>query len=225
MSAGSRPPGRPDPAQALVHRVRPPAGTPAGALVLWHGRGADENDLWPLLDILDPERRLIGVTPRGPLSLPPYGAHWYVVERVGFPDPATFWPSYRQTSGWLDAWLARAGVAPEKTLLGGFSQRGVVAYARALGRGRPRPAGLLAFSSFIPTVEGFELDLEGLAGWPVAIGHGTYDDIISVDFGRAARRALEVAGAAVTYRESPMAHGIDPEFLGSLRPFLEEALR
>ena len=55
----------------------PAAGEPEGALVLFHGRGADENDLFPLLDALDPERRLLGVTPRGPLSLPPGGAHWY----------------------------------------------------------------------------------------------------------------------------------------------------
>ena len=51
----------------LVHRIRPAAGEPEGALVLLHGRGADEHDLLPLLEALDPERRLVGVTPRGPL--------------------------------------------------------------------------------------------------------------------------------------------------------------
>jgi phospholipase/carboxylesterase len=69
---------------------RPAAGDPEGALVLFHGRGADERDLFPLLDMLDPERRLLGATARGPLSLPPGGAHWYVVRRVGYPDPETF---------------------------------------------------------------------------------------------------------------------------------------
>ena len=78
----------------LVERVRPAAGEPEGALVLLHGRGADENDLHGLLDQLDPARRMVGVTPRGPLSLPPGGAHWYAVYRVGFPDPETFWPVF-----------------------------------------------------------------------------------------------------------------------------------
>ena len=50
------------------------AGEPEGALVLLHGRGADEHDLFPLLDLLDPERRLLGITPGGPLALPPGGA-------------------------------------------------------------------------------------------------------------------------------------------------------
>ena len=60
---------------SLAHLVRPAAGEPAGALVLFHGRGTSEHDLYPLLDALDPERRLLGVTPRGPLILPPGGAH------------------------------------------------------------------------------------------------------------------------------------------------------
>src|SRR3954463_13529838 len=59
----------------LVARTRQASGSPAGALVLFHGRGADENDLFPLLDALDPDRRLVGVTPRGPPSLPTRAAH------------------------------------------------------------------------------------------------------------------------------------------------------
>ena len=59
----------------LDAKTRPAAGEPEGLLVLFHGRGADEHDLFPLLDLLDPERRLLGVTPRGPLSLPPDYEH------------------------------------------------------------------------------------------------------------------------------------------------------
>ena len=55
---------------ALSFRVREPAGDPEGLLILHHGRATDENDLFPLLEALDPERRLLGVTPRGPLQLP-----------------------------------------------------------------------------------------------------------------------------------------------------------
>ena len=74
----------------LVHRLREPAGEPEGALVLNHGRGADENDLYGLLDALDPERRLLGVTTGAPLTdIPPGGRHWYLVPRVGYPDPVT----------------------------------------------------------------------------------------------------------------------------------------
>jgi phospholipase/carboxylesterase len=207
----------------LEYRTRPPAGEPAGALVLFHGRGADEYDLVPLFDIFDPERRLLGVTPRGPLRLPPGGNHWYVVREVGYPDPATFGPTYAQAGQWLDGLLEESGVPPERLVLGGFSQGAVMSYALGLGRGRPRPAALVALSGFIPTVEGFELDLEAPLP-PLAIGHGTYDPVIEVSFGRRARDTLEAAGADVTYRESPLPHAIDPRFAEELAPWIDGVL-
>jgi phospholipase/carboxylesterase len=202
----------------VEYKVREAAGEPAGALVLFHGRGADEHDLYPLLDFLDPERRLLGVTPRGPLSLPPGGAHWYKLQEVGFPDRETFLVTYEEVGSWLDGFLDEHEIAHDRTVLGGFSQGAVMAYAFALGKGRPRPAALIALSGFIPTVDGFELDLSEIP--PVAIGHGTYDPIISVEFGRRARQLLEEVGASVLYREYPLPHAIDPSFLIELRAWL-----
>jgi phospholipase/carboxylesterase len=204
---------------------RPAAAEPEGALVLLHGRGADERDLFPLLDLLDPDRRLLGATARGPLSLPPGGAHWYIVRRVGYPDPETFNATYPELAAWLDGMLAEHGIPPERTILGGFSQGSVMSYALGLGPGRPRPAGIMALSGFLPTVEGFDLDLAKARDLPVAIGHGTHDPVISVEFGRDARDRLTEAGARVTYRESPMPHTIDPQFLRELQQvWLPEAL-
>jgi len=188
--------------------------------VLFHGRATDENDLFPLLDELDPERRLLGATARGPLSLPPGGWHWYVIRQVGFPDPETFQSTYALAGDWLDGLLTEHGIPLERTILGGFSQGGVMAHSLGLGADRPRPAGVIALSSFIPRVEGFRVgDVTGL---PVAIGHGTHDPVISVDFGREARDLLTEAGADVTYRESPMPHTIDPGFLGELRGWISD---
>jgi len=187
-----------------------------------HGRGADESDLFPLLDMLDPERRLLGVTPRGPLALPPGGAHWYRVMQVGYPDPATFFPTFANLTTWMDAFLEERRIPYDKVVLGGFSQGGVMSYAVGLGRGRPRPSALLPFSCFIPTVDNFEIDLSGLDGYPVAIGHGTYDPVIEVGWGRQAKERLEAAGAAVTYRESPMPHAIDPEWIAELRGYVSQ---
>jgi hypothetical protein len=42
----------------LVQAERPAEGDPEGLLVLHHGRGTNEQDLLPLADALDPERRL-----------------------------------------------------------------------------------------------------------------------------------------------------------------------
>ena len=201
----------------ISYLERPGEGKPAGLLVLFHGRGSDERDLFPLLDELDPQRHLLGVTPRGPLSLPPGGAHWYAFQEVGYPDPATFFETYRAVAEWLD------GFDFEQVVLGGFSQGAVMTYALGLGSGRPRPAALVALSGFMPTVPGFELSLEPPLP-PAAIGHGTYDPVISVEFSRQARELLEGAGGEVLYREYPLQHAVDPGFLAELGPWLESKL-
>ena len=198
---------------------RPAAGDAEGALVLLHGRGADEYDLFPLLDALDPERRLLGLAPRGPLSLPPGGAHWYELGEMGRPPVDTFFPTFKLASEWLDG----IGVPIDHTVVGGFSQGAMMAYTLGLGAGRPRPAGIIALSGFLPEVEGFEYDLEPPLP-PIAIAHGTMDPVIDVEWGRRARSQLEAAGAQILYRESPIPHTIEPAFLMELRPWIREAV-
>jgi phospholipase/carboxylesterase len=189
-----------------------------------HGRGADEFDLLPLLDALDPGRRLVGIVPRAPLALPPGGFHWYVSRRVGYPDRETFLAAYATLERFTAALPATLGVPWSQTVIGGFSMGAVMSYALALGSGRGTPAGVLAFSGFIPSVEGFELHWSWGRGLPVAIGHGTRDPVIPVEFGREARQTWEKAGARVVYRESPMVHAIDPLFVRELQGWLSEVV-
>jgi phospholipase/carboxylesterase len=180
---------------------------------VFHGRGADEHDLHPLLDALDPDRRLLGITPRGPLALPPGGAHWYRLGGIPTPDADTFHEAYAQVSAFIDGLEMPA----ERIVVGGFSQGAVMSLALGLGAGRPRPAAIVALSGFLPQVNGFDLDLAGLAGLPVAIAHGTLDPVIPVEFGREAAARLRNAGADVVWRETPVAHTIDPGILPELR--------
>jgi phospholipase/carboxylesterase len=205
----------------LVHLLREPDGAPQGALVLSHGRGTDEHDLYGLLDELDPEQRLLGVTPGAPLTnVPPGGRHWYLVPRVGYPDAETFHHSYRMLCEFLDGLLEARGIAWDRTVLGGFSMGAVMSYAVGLGPGRPRPARILALSGFVPTVEGWQADLDSRQGLPVLIHHGRNDPVIEVGFGRRAHELLESGGLDVTYLESDAGHWVPPELVPRLREFV-----
>lgn len=202
----------------LPVRVRPAAaGGGDGTLVLLHGRGADENDLFGLFDVLDPDRRLTGLTVGGPFRLPPGGRHWYVVPRVGYPDPGTFAASFADLASLLDD---EQGLDWSSTVIGGFSQGSVMSAALALGAGRPQPAGLLVMSGFIPTVTGWQPDLAARPTLPVMIAHGTQDPVIPVSFAREAREQLDGAGLPVTYRESPAGHTIDPRLVPDLQAWI-----
>jgi phospholipase/carboxylesterase len=198
----------------LVFAERPAAGEATGLLVLHHGRGTSEQDLLGLADVLDPDRRLHVAAPRGPLTLDGWpGYHWYAVPRVGYPDPATFRTAYDGLAAFHDALWERTGLGPDRTVLGGFSMGSVMSYALGLGADRPAPAGILAFSGFIPTVEGWAPDLASRQALRAFIAHGRRDPIMDVEFARRAAALLEAGGLPVEYHESDAAHHIDPEHL------------
>ncbi|QEC47373.1 phospholipase [Baekduia soli] len=196
---------------ALTFLERPAVSEAAGLLVLHHGRGADEHDLLGLGDVLDPQRRLHVVTPRAPLTLPGWpGHHWYVVPRVGFPDRDTFAAASTALAALHDQLWERTGLTPAQTVFGGFSMGSVMSYALGLDGGRPAPAGILAFSGFVPTVEGWVPSLDDRRALRAFIAHGRNDPVMEVGFARRARDLLTSGGLPVEYHESDAAHHIDP---------------
>ena len=205
----------------LSYQERPARGDPVGLLVLHHGRGTDENDLLPLADHLDADRRLHVLAPRAPLRLGGPGYHWYVVPRVGYPDPETFHASYRALAELHDETWQRLGLTPEQTVLGGFSMGSVMSYALGLGPDRPAPAGILAFSGFVPVVDGWEPQLPRPTR--VFIAHGRGDPIMEVDFARRARRLLEDSGMEVEYHEGDQGHWIEPAQVAEAHRWLTAA--
>jgi phospholipase/carboxylesterase len=195
----------------LVTVERAAAGDPEGLLVLHHGRGTGENDLVGLADVLDPERRLRVVSPRGPLQVPGWpGYHWYLVPKVGYPDRASFDAARAALAELHDRLWEETGLGPERTVLGGFSMGAVMSHALGWSAERPAVAGVLAFSGFVPTVAGWRPSFEDRAETRAFIAHGTVDPVIEIGFGRAARDLLVAGGIDVTYRESDVVHTIDP---------------
>ena len=205
----------------LPYLIREPAGAPEGALVLLHGRATSEHDLHPLLDALDPDRRLLGITPGAPLTgIPPGGRHWYVIEEVGQPDEQTFVDTMNQLSRATDDLLREHGIEWDRTVVGGFSQGGAVSLALAFGTGRPRAAGVLAMSCFLPMVRGWRIDVRAKRGMEAYVSHGIYDNIIPVGFGRRVRDVLVEGGVITTFRETRVQHQIDPELIPEMRTWL-----
>ena len=207
---------------ALSYAQRPAGGDPAGLLVLHHGRGADEADLLSLADQLDPERRLHVVAPRAPLTLGGPGYHWYVVPRVGYPDADTFHAAYRQLAQFHDQTWERLGLTAAQTVLGGFSMGSVMSYSLGLGPDRPAPAGILAFSGFVPVVDGWQPQLPRPTS--VFIAHGRRDPVMEIGFAQRAHHLLQASGMDVDYHESDHGHWIEPAHAAGAKAWLATTL-
>lgn len=211
---------------SLFQVERAAAGDPEGLLVLHHGRGTDERDLIGLADFIDPEKRLRVVSPRAPLQLPGSpGYHWYLVPRVGYPDAETFEAARAALAELHDELWEESGLGPERTVLGGFSMGAVMSYTMGLSAERPAVAGILAFSGFVPTVEGWEPALADRTETRAFVSHGRRDPIIGIEFAERARALLTEGGLDVTYRESDLGHQIDPAHLREASAWLGEVLR
>jgi phospholipase/carboxylesterase len=210
---------------SLTYRERPASGDASGLLVLHHGRGSDENDLLGLADVLDPQQKLHVVTPRGPLQIPGWpGNHWYVVPRVGYPDPDTFHAAYKKLADFHDELWERTGLTPQQTIFGGFSMGSVMSYSLGLPSDRPAPAGILAFSGFIPTVDDWQPDLASRQHLKAFIAHGRQDPVMEVGFARRAAELLEAGGIDIEYHESDAGHHIDPAHIPAAQAFVEATL-
>jgi len=206
---------------ALEHRVLRPERDGAGphpALIMLHGRGADEEDLIPLAEAFDPS--LLILSARAPFPFPSGGGFtWYDVGTIGTPEPAMFRKSCDLLSQFLDEALRAYPVDPAEIYLLGFSMGAVMSYAIALTRpGLFR--GVIAHSGYIP--EGTHIDLN----WgeahrtPFFIAHGTLDPVIPVAMARRARLLFENAHGRMEYREYPMGHEISRESLRDAAAFL-----
>ena len=199
----------------LTYAERPAKGEADGLLILHHGRGSDKQELLAVAEALDRVHRLHMVLPRAPLTFPDQGGyHWFGVRAVGFPEPESFGEGYAALCHFHDETWARTGIAPGRTVIGGFSMGAAMSYATGLGTGRPRPAGILAFSGAFPAADGYEPEFGTRQGLPVLITHGRTDQALKLELAHRARQLLAEAGLDVTYQESAGGHELDERAIG-----------
>lgn len=191
-------------------------------IVAIHGRGADENDLVPL--VLSLERSdLLLVSPRAPFPFPSGGFTWYDIIQEAVPNPEAFGVSLNLLRKFIDEIKTGYPVNPDQVILLGFSQGTVMAHAIALSNPASYRA-VAALSGYIPLHSGLTFDLSKLKDRPFFISHGTYDEIIPAKFGREAAQFLKDAGAQVTYREYLMGHQVSEETMRDLTAWLRPIL-
>jgi phospholipase/carboxylesterase len=209
----------------LVHKPADAGGTPPPLLLLLHGVGSNEEDLFTLAPYLD--QRFLVVSARAPVALDYGGYGWFRIDftpRGMAADVEQAKRSLGMLPGFVDGLVELYGADARRVYLAGFSQGAMMSLALLLTRPE-KLAGVVAMSGRLP-VQALERepDREALTGKPVLVTHGLYDMMIPVEQGRAAREYLEALPVELTYREYPMAHEVSAESLRDVTGWLTKAL-
>jgi len=210
---------------SLVHKVAPPnsaARGPHPTLVLLHGRGADENDLFGLTPYFDPRFQVISV--RAPFPFPFGGHTWYEMLNVGTPEPKQFTESYDLLTRFIDDIGEQYPVDSDRLFLLGFSMGTVMSYAYSLTKPE-RIRGVIAHSGYIPEDSSLVFDWKRIAGKRFFVAHGIHDPVIEVGYARRARTLLSGASADLLYKEYAIPHSMSEESIQDISSWLQQDLQ
>jgi phospholipase/carboxylesterase len=213
---------------SLIHAVREPSGNTresAPLLILLHGVGSNEQDLIGLAPALD--SRFFIVSARAPITLGHSSYGWYPVQFTPsghIIDPEAAERSRLLILKFVDEVIESYNVNRELVFLMGFSQGCIMSIAAALTAPR-KFAGIAGMSGrLLPDILTKAAGGEQLRGLPIMVVHGTQDQVLPIDYGRAIRDALEKLPVDLTYREYVMGHNVSQQSLNDIAGWLTERL-
>ena len=201
---------------------------PERLVILVHGYGANGADLIGLADPLMPH--LPGtafVSPDAPerSAMNPMGFQWFPIPWLdGSSEEAAAEGMERAVAdldAFLDAALAREGVAAKDVVLLGFSQGTMMALHVGPRRAQP-VAGIVGFSGRLLAPE--RLADEAVTRPPVLLVHGDADEVVPPQHLPEAMEALEAAGFEKLYAHvmKGTGHGIAPDGLSVALAFMRD---
>lgn len=209
----------------LQHRLRrAESSSRPPLLLLLHGVGSNEDDLFGLLPWLDP--RYTVVSARAPLPYPP-GYGWFPLEfrpEGLYLDEAVALETGETLAAFIRECHERYGTDPERTVLMGFSQGAVMSLLLLLTQPALVSATVLMSGRLLPQAAARAAHYMELVGKPVFVAHGVYDSIIPIDKGREIKEELERYPVLLTYKEYPMGHEVSPRSMTDIQAFLTEFL-
>ena len=215
------------PELSLVHLVRQPAqpSERPPLLILLHGVGSNEHDLFSLAPALD--GRFLIVSARAPNTRAPGSYAWFAVTFTpqGPVIDADQAERSRQTLiRFIGAACAAYGADPARVFLMGFSQGAIMSASVALTEPELVAGAVLISGRILPEIRELIAPRERLAGKPLLVQHGTADTVLPIQHGRASRALLEQLPVRLSYHEHPIGHEISQASLGQASAWLSGEL-
>ncbi|MBT0608928.1 alpha/beta hydrolase [Aequorivita echinoideorum] len=210
----------------LEHNFKPAKNTSekAPAIIMLHGFGSDENDLFAFATEL-PEKYAV-ISFRAPIRLEPYGNAWYNIYFDSadgkFSDDKQAIASRDLIAQCIDEAVEKYNLDPNNITLAGFSQGTILSFAVALSYPE-KVKNVLGLSGYVNTEilkEGFaDNDFSNLK---IYTSHGSVDQVIPVDWARKTKPFLENLNIDFQYSEFPVGHGVSPQNFSEMKQWLEK---
>lgn len=208
----------------LEHNYRPSASEgPSPAIIMLHGYGSDENDLFSFASELPSEYAIISL--RAPLSMQPFGNAWYSiyfdVNEDKFSDDEQAIESRELVSICIDEIISEYNIDPKRITLMGFSQGTILSFAVALSYPAKvaRVVGLSGYVNRDILTEDYEQNDFG--DLKIYTSHGSVDQVIPVEWARRSKPFFDELGIPCEYSEFPVGHGVAPQNFYEFKKWLE----
>ncbi|HAP34983.1 MAG TPA: phospholipase [Bacteroidetes bacterium] len=202
----------------MLHSIHSPAQQQTSdnpTLIMLHGRGSDEQDLFGLKDHFDP--RLTIYSLRAPHQFGWGGYTWFDLYEDGSVDEESFLNSTNEIVTFINT------LETKKLILLGFSMGAIMSYSIAL----TKPTlckGIAALSGFAPAQIEKKYRLQELQNLQIFISHGIHDPVIPVSSARKTKEMLAGSNATVSYNEYDMAHQINDECLNDVKNWIQNLI-
>jgi len=211
----------------LIYRLRPAAMPGAAPLVLLlHGLGSNEDDLFSLAPLLDP--RFCIVSARAPHVLGPGAYAWFSI-LFGFDGMRVDVDEARRSSNKVIAFVGdlieRYPIDAKRVYLMGFSQGAMIAASVALSRPTLASGAILMSGAVLPEFMEHAASADELAGFPILALHGRWDTVVPIAVARNSKQLLKALPVELEYQEFDMDHEISNESFHTVVEWLHERLR
>ncbi len=193
-------------------------------LVLMHGVGSNDQDLFGLAPHVPKQFHVLSL--RAPITLGPDGYAWFQFGQLPSGErsinAAQELASRKLVAQAVEAAASQLGIAPERVVVGGFSQGGIMALSLLLTQPALLKAVLVLHSRLLPQAVADAAPAAALTGKAVWLSHGIYDNVIPLSMAQAAREHLAGLPLELSYHEFPGVHEIRPIELQGAMAWLQQ---
>ena len=209
-----------------------PSQPPQLSVIFFHGLGADNHDLQPIISYLNipehlPVRFVIPNAPVRPISI--YMGHpmraWYDFLKEGWDHKVEDRKGLEKSGKLVEELIQREidhGLSHQQIVLAGFSQGGALSLFVGL-RYPETLAGLIVLSAYLPLADSTVAERHPANQHsPVLFMHGYQDAVIPFSMAQKSRHQLSQLGYRVEEKNYNMAHAVCPDQIGDIGRWISE---